>query len=214
MGKSEVVKWIIQSFKVGGKTVGVICLCGIACQVYDHGWALTIHSFYGLSMADLPWCQLEDRSAGNSLIQDRIKVLDAVIWDEASKSSRRMFEVIRFLHQKLATNEFHKALPFAGKQVTLVGEFLQFQPVPNLLNEGEFMFYSPLFNLSIPHHFDLTKIMHQLEVSLQLSNRQELDALPGDLVIFQALFGNDWSKSMSWPGTSVQQLKHGCIEWC
>lgn len=165
MGKSEVVKWIIQSFKVGGKTVGVICLSGIACQVYDHGWALTIHSFYGLSMADLPWRQLEDRSAGNSLIQDRIKVLDAVIWDEASKSSRRMFEVIRFLNQKLATNEFNKALPFAGKQVTLVGEFLQFQPVPNLLNEGEFMFYSPLFNLSIPHHFDLTKIMHQLEVS-------------------------------------------------
>ena len=163
-------------------------------------------------MADLPWCQLEDRSAGNSLIQDRIKVLDAVIRDEASKSSRRMFEVVRFLHQKLATNEFNKALPFAGKQVTLVGEFLQFQPVPNLLNEGEFMFYSPLFNLSIPHHFDLTKIMHQLEVSLQLSNRQELDALPGDLVTFQALFGNDWSKSMSWPGTSVQQLKHGCIE--
>ena len=163
-------------------------------------------------MADLPWRQLEDRSAGNSLIQDRIKVLDSVIWDEASKSSRTMFEVIRFLHQKLATNEFNKALPFAGKQVTLVGEFLQFQPVPNLLNEGEFMFYSPLFNLSIPHHFDLTKIMHQLEVSLQLSNRQELDALPGDLVTFQALFGNDWSKSMSWPGTSVQQLKHGCIE--
>ena len=81
-------------------------------------------------MADLPWCQLEDRSAGNSLIQDRIKVLDAVIRDEASKSSGRMFEVVRFLHQKLATNEFNKALPFAGKQVTLVGEFLQFQPVP------------------------------------------------------------------------------------
>ena len=163
-------------------------------------------------MADLPWRQLEDRSAGNSLIQDRIKVLDVVIWDEASKSSRRMFEVISFLHQKLATNEFNKALPFAGKQVTLVGEFLQFQPVPNLLDEGEFMFYSPLFDLSIPHHFDLTKIMHQLEVSVQLSNRQELDALPGDLVTFQALFGNNWSKSMSWPGTSVQQLKHGCIE--
>ena len=118
-------------------------------------------------MADLPWRQLEDRSAGNSLIQDRIKVLDVAIWDEASKSSRRMFEVISFLHQKLATNEFNKVLPFAGKQVTLVGEFLQIQPVPNLLDEGEFMFYSPLFDLSITHHFDLTIIMHQLEVSVQ-----------------------------------------------
>ena len=48
------------------------------------------------------------------------------------------------------------------------------------------------------------------KVPVQLSNRRELDALPGDLVTFQALFENDGSKSMCWPGTPVLQLKRGC----
>ena len=144
VGKSEVVKRIVQSLKARGKTVGVICSSGIACQVYDRGLASTVHSFYGLSTAELLWRQLIERSVGNSLIRDRVKALDVVIWDEASMSSRRMFEVVNFLHHKLATNELNKTLPFAGKQVILVGEFLQLQPVPNLFDEGEFMFYSPL----------------------------------------------------------------------
>ena len=49
-------------------------------------------------------------------------------------SSRRMFEVVNFLHHKLATNELNKTLPFSGKQVILVGEFLQLEPVPNLFD--------------------------------------------------------------------------------
>ena len=45
---------------------------------------------------------------------------------------------------------------------------------------------------------------------MQLSNRRELDTLPGDLVTFQALFENHGSKSMCWSGTPVLQLKRGC----
>ena len=47
------------------------------------------------------------------------------------------------------------------------------------------------------------------KVPVQLSNSRELDALPGDSVTFQALFENDGSKSMCWPGTPVLQLKRG-----
>ena len=36
-----------------GLRVSVICLSGIACQVYDPGVASTLHSFYGLGAADL-----------------------------------------------------------------------------------------------------------------------------------------------------------------
>ena len=125
----------------------MICLSGIACQVFDHGTASTVHSFYGLSTAGLPWCQLVDRSLGNSLIRERVKALDVIIWDEASMWSRRMFELVNFLHHELATDELSKSLPFAGKQIILVGEFLQLQPVPSLFDEGDFMFYSPLFRL-------------------------------------------------------------------
>ena len=47
VGKNEVVKQIVQCFKARahGKTVGVICSSGIACQVYDHGSVLTFHFF-------------------------------------------------------------------------------------------------------------------------------------------------------------------------
>ena len=122
VGKSEVVKQIIRFFKARGKTVGVICASGIACQVYDRGLASTVHSFYGLSTAELPWRQLIDRSVGNSLIRDRVRALDVIIWDEASMSSRRMFELVNFLHHELATSELSKSLPFAGKQIILVGD--------------------------------------------------------------------------------------------
>ena len=165
VGKSEVVKQIIRCFKASGQIVGVICSSGITCQVFDRGTLSTVHSFHGLSTAELPWRQLVDRSLGNSLIRERVKALDVIIWDEASMSSRRMFELVNFLHHELATDELlvSKSLPFAGKQIIVVGEFLQLQPVPSLFDEGDFMFYSPLFDFCIPHRFALTKLMRQSE---------------------------------------------------
>ena len=95
-----IVKQIIR-FKASGKIVGVICSSGVACKVFDRGTASTVHSFYGLSTAELPWRQLVDRSLGNSLIRERVKAFDVIIWDEASMSSRRMFELMNFLHHEL-----------------------------------------------------------------------------------------------------------------
>ena len=50
-----------------------------------------------------------------------------------------------------------------GKQLILVGEFLQLQPVPNIFDEGCNMFASSLFDLAISHRFALTKVMRQSE---------------------------------------------------
>lgn len=96
-------------------------------------------------------------------INSRVKAFDVIIWDEASMSSRRMFELMNFLHHELATDELSKSLPFAGKQIILVGEFLQLQPVPSLFDEGDFMFYSPLLDFGTPHRLALTRLMRQLE---------------------------------------------------
>ena len=49
------------------------------------------------------------------------------------------------------------------------------------------------------------------KVPVQLSNRRELDALPGELLAFEASFENDCSKSMCWPrAATVLHLTHGC----
>ena len=44
-----------------------------------------------------------------------------------------------------------------------MGELLQLRPVPDDLNEGMFMFYSPLFGSAITHRFKLTEIMWQFD---------------------------------------------------
>ena len=48
------------------------------------------------------------------------------------------------------------------------------------------------------------------KVPVQLSNRRELDALPGELITFEASLENNCSRSTFWPGAPVLQLKHGC----
>ena len=257
VGKSEVVKRIIVAINASGRNVGIVCSSGIACQVYDRGLASTVHSFYGLMTADLPWRQLIDRSVGNSLVCDRVKAIDAIIWDEASMSSQRMFELVNFMHHELTDSPINRTLPFAGKQIILVGEFLQLQPVANMFDDGCYMFESPLFDFAISHRFALTKLMRQSEkdqrflkaladirlglcsmeseeylcslkrtlpavleqsathiffskLPVALMNRRELDQFPGELLVYHASFDNENSRSMSWPGVPVLQLKRGC----
>ena len=76
-------------------------------------------------------------------------------------SSQRLFELVNVMHHQLTDDEFSKTYPFAGKQIVLVGEFLQLRPVPSMFDEGNFMFLSPLFASAIPHRFELTQIMRQ-----------------------------------------------------
>lgn len=45
---------------------------------------------------------------------------------------------------------------------------------------------------------------------MQLENRRQLDAINEEMITFQADFENDRSRSMSWPGASILQLKRGC----
>ena len=73
-------------------------------------------------------------------------------------SSRRIFELINQIHLSTAS---HYTKPFGGTQMVIVGEFLQLRPVPNLLDMGEFMFRSKLFERAITHRFELTTIMRQ-----------------------------------------------------
>lgn len=66
------------------------------------------------------------------------------------------------IHQSLR-EEGNQHKPFGGKQVILLGELLQLPPVPDDLDEGMFMFYSPLFGSAITHRFKLTEIMWQFD---------------------------------------------------
>ena len=86
-------------------------------------------------------------------------------------SSSRMLELVNALHHNLADQENYE-LPFGGKQVIIVGEFLQLRPVPCTFDSGDFMFKSAVFRFAVPHCFQLTKVMRQSE-----SNKLFLNAL-------------------------------------
>ena len=142
VGKSEVVRHIIRNSQAVNQKVVVVCSTGIACYVHEPGVASTVHSWYGLQTADLPWRQVLDRAAGNSLVVERVKSADVVIWDEASMCSRRTLELVNAFHHRLANNDLSRQHPFAGKQFILVGEFLQLRPVPDVFDDVGFIHQS------------------------------------------------------------------------
>ena len=57
-GKSFLAKEIYKQLTLGGKKVAIVCSTGIACKAYKNitnSAVRTVHSFYGLGIADLPW---------------------------------------------------------------------------------------------------------------------------------------------------------------
>ena len=165
VGKSRVVRAIREDCSKRNLRVGVICSTGISCTVYETGTASTVHSFYGFGVADLPSELVVTRSVANYSVRESVGNLDVIIWDEASMSSARMLELVNAVHHCLVEPDSADFMcAFAGKQVIIVGEFLQLPPVPNRFDAGDFMFKSPVFIHAIPHRFALTKLMRQSEL--------------------------------------------------
>ena len=160
-GKSTVVNAIRQGCSQRGLKVGVVCSSGIACQVYENGVASTVHSYYGLGAADRPAEQVIQYALSNNIVCEKIRSLNVLIWDEASMSSARVFEIVNAIHHNLSNDELLDKLPFAGKQIVVVGDFSQLRPVPSCFDSGDFMFHSRVFEHAITHRFELTILLRQ-----------------------------------------------------
>ena len=167
-GKSTIVNAIRDDCKKRGLKVDLICSSGIACKVYERGAASTVHSHYALGAADMPSELLISRAISDARVQEKIRNADIVIWDEASMSSSRMLELVNALHHGLSEDQ--DTWPFAGKQIIIVGEFLQLRPVPSAFDSGNFMFTSRVFKYAIPHRFQLTKVLRQSKGSALFLN--------------------------------------------
>ena len=155
-GKSFLVKEIFRSLSRRGTKCEVICSSGIAGTVYGDITATvpTVHSFYGLQTANLPWREVVSRANASNQVRDRIRGAGCIIWDEASMSSRRILEIANYIHHDLA-EECDAAKPFGGKQIVIVGEFVQLPPVPSVFDEGRPMYESPLWLYVVPHQYEL-----------------------------------------------------------
>ncbi|KXJ08430.1 ATP-dependent DNA helicase PIF1 [Exaiptasia diaphana] len=174
-GKSFLVKDIFKKLSLLGKNVAIVCSSGISTTVYDDLGAknaTTVHSHYGLRTAELPWRLVVERALHDNLCTHCIKKMDTVIWDEASMSSRRILEIVNRTHLFYIETDITPphTRPFGGIQLVVVGEFLQLRPVPNLLDTGEFMFKSLLFDRAITHRVELKTLMRQNETDVEFVN--------------------------------------------
>ena len=99
-GKSFIVKSIVHKLHRAKLNVAVVCSSGLSCTVYDgcEFSASTVHSYYGLQTADLPWVNVVKRSCANNLVMQRLQAVHAIILDEASMSSQRVFELANAIH--------------------------------------------------------------------------------------------------------------------
>ena len=70
-GKSTVVEEMIANRGAAGLKVVVVCASGIAYTVDNSGVASTVHSNYGLGVADLPWKKLVERSSMTSFAREK-----------------------------------------------------------------------------------------------------------------------------------------------
>ena len=68
----------------------------------------------------------------------------------------------------LITSPDNLMKPFSGKQLVVVGEFLQLHPVPNVFDEGCLLLESPIFGKLLPHRYELTTVIRQDPSELQL----------------------------------------------
>ena len=115
-GKSVLVGCIQRELKRHGKSVAIICSSGLSSDIYQDEKAKTVHSQYGLQMAELPYDKLLKRSLAKNNVVDRIKCADVVIWDEILMSSQRILEIVNWIyHFVLVSNK-----PFGGVQFILV----------------------------------------------------------------------------------------------
>ena len=133
-----------------------MCPSGVACKVYDE-LASTVHSFYGLQLAELPALLVMQRFLERNDIVNQIQSADVLIWDEISMSSLRLLHIVDLLHQKVQK----KSLPFGGIQVILAGDFCQLKPIQSMLDSGDPMYKWELFGSAFPHRIVLEKIMRQ-----------------------------------------------------
>ena len=130
------MKEIFRSLSRKGTKCEVICSNEIAGTVYGDitETVPTVHLFHGLQTADLPWRDVGNRATASNQVRDKIRGAGCILWDEASMSSRRILEITNYIHHDLA-EECDVAKPFGGKQIVIVGEFLQLPPV-NVFDEG------------------------------------------------------------------------------
>ena len=92
VGKSTTVIAIKEALAAKGENVQIICSTGIACESYG-GIAKTVHSQYGLRVAELRSELLIERSLSQNVTVKQVADTTVLIWDEVSRPTKGVTQV-------------------------------------------------------------------------------------------------------------------------
>jgi len=123
-GKSFLVKAMVDHCKATRRTCHVCALTGCAAILLDCN-ATTIHSWSGIGTMTSQDEVILKRIQKNKDMKEQWKTTDVLIVDEVSMMSKRMFELLNFLAQRLRLDKS----AFGGLQVVFVGDFFQLPPI-------------------------------------------------------------------------------------
>ncbi len=107
-GKTFTVKKLVEFLTVC-KNVAVTCTTDMACGLYDD--ALTLHSFVGLKSSRMDVDAVVKSIKGRQECYSRWQTTDVLIIDKISQLSRRTFDHVNIIAQKVRGIE---TKPFGG----------------------------------------------------------------------------------------------------
>lgn len=123
-GKSFLIKKMIEHSKEIGKKCSICALTGCAAVLLDCN-ATTIHSWSGIGMMNSEDDVIIRRILQKMDLKLHWKGTDILIIDEVSMMSKRMFELLNKIAQRVRGS----CRPFGGMQVIFVGDFFQLPPI-------------------------------------------------------------------------------------
>lgn len=128
-GKSFTIRRIVNTLRQNDIHVSMTAMTGAAAVLLK---GLTLHSFLGIGLANLPAELLADRLHRSR--QKRLRRLQVLVVDEISMMDKDLFQKISdFLSIVRGDTR-----PFGGVQLLLTGDFCQLPPV-----KGDYCFLSP-----------------------------------------------------------------------
>jgi ATP-dependent exoDNAse (exonuclease V) alpha subunit len=153
-GKSYLLNYLKQNYSKFGFEVAAST--GVAALNIG---GLTIHSWAGIGLANLPVDQIVENllSARATKARARIRRTRALAIDEISMLSSEVLEILNYVFQKIRQND----RPMGGIQILLFGDFLQLPPVNKFGSDFNFCFNSDIWQSLNMRNFVLREIFRQ-----------------------------------------------------
>ena len=186
VGKTHLVKHIVQYKRKEQKHVSVVCSTGIAATHYGNLGSQTLHKWAGLEDGRhlneelLHLIKTDERFLH---VKANIECTDLLIIDEVSMISTKVLNQLEFVCRHVRKSDSY----FGNMQVVLVGDFYQLPPVSNELlgDPGNHCFKLPWFNDCFPHKIKLNIIHRQDDINLiKCINEMEIGEPSDETIAF------------------------------